>query len=202
MNFQTFNKQRKFILISAVAGFIAIFLPWKTLSAGVFGESMSEGINGFHGAGVLAFLVFIIAGIISVTGDQNNALEKNTWLVALACGAIALVCAIVNIVTTYGGSIGFVELGVGFGCWFALAAAIGVTGSAWLFRNPTDNLKEGFDSIKKNLSALNPPSTAATTVTSVKPEAGTIAGLEKLIRLKDAGHITEEEYQNMKSKLL
>ncbi len=32
MNFQTMNKQRKFILIAAAVGIIAMFLPWVKIS--------------------------------------------------------------------------------------------------------------------------------------------------------------------------
>lgn len=203
MNFQTLHKQRKFILISAIAGVISIFLPWKTISAGIFGAGMSEGVNGFHGAGIMAFLVFIVAGIVSIMGDQTRAMDRNTWLVALAAGAIALLCAVINIATTYGNSMGFVDLGVGFGCWLALVAGIAVAGSSWLFRNPTDNLKDGFAGIRKNLSSIAGGSVAEKTVTGTpKSSPGNIADLEKLIQLKNAGHITEEEYQNMKSKIL
>jgi hypothetical protein len=204
MNYQTLNKQRKFILIAAAVGLIATFLPWKTISAGLFGAGMSEGINGFHGSGILSFLVFIAAGIISIMGNQTTTLDKSNWLVALACGVVALLCAIENVAATHGSSMGFMELGVGVGCWIALVAAIGVIGSAWLFRSPGDNLKEGFDNIKRNLSSLNTPSatTSSTTASTVKPEINKIAELEKLVQMKAAGHITEEEYQNMKSKLL
>lgn len=37
MNFQTMNKQRKFVLIPAAAGIISMFLPWVRIS--VFGFS-------------------------------------------------------------------------------------------------------------------------------------------------------------------
>jgi len=201
MNFQTLHKQRKFVLLSAVLGLISVFLPWKTVSAGLFGASMSEGINGFHGAGILTFLLFIVAGIVAFLGNQTAALDKGSWMAVMAAGAVALIGVIINISTTSGNSMGFVELSVGLGCWIALVAAIGVVGSAWLFRNPGDNLKEGFENLKKNISSLNVP--AAGSGTPPKPDSNNkVAELERLIRLKDAGHITEEEYQQMKSKIL
>ena len=48
MNFQTLNRQRKYILIAAAAGAIAVFLPWATISVDLFGYSASQSINGFH----------------------------------------------------------------------------------------------------------------------------------------------------------
>lgn len=201
MNFQTLHKQRKFILLSAALGFISIFLPWKTVSAGLFGAGMSDGINGFHGVGILAFLLFIVAGVISVLGTQTSSLDRSSWLAVLASGAVALICVVVNISTTAGSSMGFVELSVGFGCWISLAAAVGIAGSAWLFRSPGDNFKEGLDQLKKNFSSLHVPATGVPTPT--KPASDNkVADLERLIRLKEEGHITEEEYQLMKSKIL
>ncbi|MGB8191343.1 MAG: SHOCT domain-containing protein [Chitinophagaceae bacterium] len=205
MNFQTLNKQRKFILIAALLGVIAAFLPWKTVSAGLFGQSMSEGISGFNGIGILTFLAFVVAGILAIAGDQLKPLDKTMWLGALAAGVIALIGPIVNIINTSGSGLGFVEISVGFGCWIALVAALGVAGSAWLFKSPEDSLKGGLDSLKKNIATITPTvnnSTATTPPANTKTNTNSIAELERLIQLKNAGHISEDEYQQMKSKIL
>ena len=68
MNFQTMNKQRKFILIAAVVGIIGMFLPWIN----VFFFS----VNGMHSWGILAFLSFIVAGAVALLGDQTKNLDK------------------------------------------------------------------------------------------------------------------------------
>ncbi len=44
MNFETMSKQRKFVLIAAITGVIATFLPWWSFAT--FGYAYS--VNGFH----------------------------------------------------------------------------------------------------------------------------------------------------------
>ena len=82
MNFQTMNKQRKFVLIAAAVGIISMFLPWISF----FGFS----INGMHGSGIVVFLCFAVSGIIALLGDQTKNLEKTMWGITLIAGAIAL----------------------------------------------------------------------------------------------------------------
>ncbi|MES2773610.1 MAG: hypothetical protein V4722_05475 [Bacteroidota bacterium] len=139
MNFQTMNKQRKFILIAAAVGLISMFLPW--ISIGMFGS-----VNGLHGAGFLALFAFAGAGAVAFLGDQTKSLDKTMWFVALACGAIATLIIVINFIRI----IGYIT--PGFGAWLAVAGAVGVLGSAWMFKSPGDDIKSGFDSLKKNIS--------------------------------------------------
>jgi len=188
MNFQTMSKQRKFILIAAAIGVISIFLPWITI--GVFGVSNS--INGFRSYGIVVFLAFAVAIVINILGDQTKTLDQTMWMVALAAGVVAVLFTIL-FYTDLNGGYGVVD--PGFGLWLALIAAAGVLGSAWLYKNPSDNLKSGFDSIKKSMPAsTNHPTTTSNT--------SKVSELEKLIELRSQGKISEEEYQQMKSKLL
>ena len=55
MNFQTMNKQRKFVLIAAAVGIISMFLPW--ISVSVLG--FSQTINGMHDKGFWFFYVLL-----------------------------------------------------------------------------------------------------------------------------------------------
>ena len=98
MNFQTMNKQRKFILIAASVGFIAMFLPWIKIS--FFG--MSSSVNGMHGSGILVFLCFIGAGVVAFLGDQTKNLDKTFWFIALACGALASLIMVWNLIDGMG----------------------------------------------------------------------------------------------------
>lgn len=141
MNFQTMHKQRKVILLASALGVISAFLPWQTISAGIFGAGISQGVNGFHGIAVLAFLAFIAAGILAITGQQTNRLERTSWLAVLAAGAVALICTIVAMFNTSGSGFGFVEVSIGIGCWLALIAALAVAGGAWFLKAPEDKLK-------------------------------------------------------------
>lgn len=205
MNFQTMSKQRKFILIAAAVGVISVFLPWITISAGVFGMNMDQSINGFHGLGMVVFLSFAGAIVLSLVGDQTKSLEKSFWLLALIAGSLALLVILISFVNGRSGGFGVVDTGYGIGIWIALLSAIGVVGSAWMFKNPADTLKDGFDSIKQSMAT--PPAAPTGSVTPTAPPAppsGTskIAELEKLVELKNQGNISEEEFQQLKSKLL
>src|SRR6185437_16028302 len=82
MNFQTMNKQRKFILIAAAVGIISMFLPWVSF--------LGFSISGMHDKGIVVFLCFVASGIIAYLGDQTKNLDKTMWTVALIAGALAL----------------------------------------------------------------------------------------------------------------
>jgi len=202
MNFQTMNKQRKLILVAAALGVVSIFLPW--FSAGAFGFSVH--VNGFHGWGILAFICFLGTAIISIAGDQNLALDKGMWFATILCGSLALLSVIITLISSGSESadFGFASAGVGFGIWISLLASIAIMLCAWMFRNPAHDLKSGFESMKSSVSAtassfsnnVNTPS-ASSAISSNK-----IAELERLSKLKENGSITDEEFQQLKSKLL
>lgn len=144
MNFQTLNKQRKFVLIAAAVGIISCFLPWITISFGGFGGGS---VNGMHSWGMLAFLAFIGAGVSAFLGDQTKTMASTFWFVALACGALSVLGVLlyfINIPTGFGAS-------YGFGIFVGAAAAIGVLASAYMFRSPGDSIKGGFDSMKHDI---------------------------------------------------
>jgi hypothetical protein len=189
MNFQAMSKQRKFLLIAALAGIVSIFLPWHT-AGGIF-EGFN--VNGFHGVGVLVFFLFAAVGVLAIIGDQTKALDKTMWLITLAAGAISLLCIIARIAGA-GDAFGILKPGIGL--WLALAISLGIIAFAWMYRNPGDTLQNAFDGLKKNMASnTTTPSRPASTGSKVDE-------LERLIELKNQGKITEDEYQAMKSKLL
>ncbi len=145
MNFQTMNKQRKFVLIAAAAGVISMFLPWISFS--MFGYSQS--VNGMHDKGILIFLCFVASGVIAYLGDQTRNLEKNMWAATLIAGAIALLFVIWFYSQATGSIMG--SSMVGFGIYVAALASIGILLSAYMFKSPTDNIKDSFNSIKKDI---------------------------------------------------
>jgi putative oligomerization/nucleic acid binding protein len=202
MNFQTMNKQRKLILISAAIGVVSIFLPW--FSAGAFGFSVH--INGFHGWGILAFICFLGAAIISLAGQQNLSLDKGMWFATILCGSLALLSVIITLISSSSdsGDFGFASAGLGFGIWISLIASIAIMLCAWMFRNPADDLKSGFESIKNSVSATASSFSNNVNASSAASAASSnkIAELERLSKLKENGSITEEEFQQLKSKLL
>jgi hypothetical protein len=211
MNFQTMNKQRKFILIAAAAGIISVFLPWATISVGLMGDSMSQSANGFRSYGIPAFLGFAAAAAVALIGDQTKILDKTMWIVSIIAGAISFLFTVLymlNISSAFGGDggLGVVDVGYGFGIWIALVASIGIVASAWMFKNPADDLKGAFDSLKKDISVA--ASSASNTISSASDKNDStsspnkIAELERLSKLRENGSITEEEYQQLKSKIL
>ncbi|MEO9021128.1 MAG: hypothetical protein ABI237_04870 [Ginsengibacter sp.] len=169
MNFQTMSKQRKFVLISAAVGFISMFLPWVSIS--MFGYSQS--INGMHDKGILVFICFVVSGVVAYMGDQTKNLEKTAWGITLLAGAIALLFVLWFYSQTSGSVMGSSFIGVGI--YVAAIASIGILASAYLFRSPTDNIKDSFNTLKKDIeskigNAANAGSaTSTTTTTTVIP---------------------------------
>jgi hypothetical protein len=163
MNLQTMNRQRKYILIAAVAGIISVFLPWTSIS--VFGISQST--NGFHGWGVLAFLCFVVCGLLSLGGNQSTSLEKNSWFISIVCGGAALLAVIIAAKSSSSeadGGLGLVDTSISAGIYMAIAAAAGILLAVWLYKAPADNLRSGFESLKKSISIPATSSTATTRV--------------------------------------
>lgn len=138
MNFQTMSKQRKYVLIAAAAGIIGVFCPWVS----VFGFS----INGFHGVGIFIFLCLIAAGALTLMGDQTKNLDKTYWMITLIAGGLAALIMIINFINVLS------DLSaLGFGFYLTLLGSIGVVAAAFMFRSPEDNIKGGFDSLKKDI---------------------------------------------------
>jgi hypothetical protein len=143
MNFQTMNRQRKYILIAAVVGFIAMFLPWVKIS--FFG--LTSSVNGMHGSGILVFFCFIGAAVVAFLGDQTKNLDKTFWFIAMACGALASLIMVWNFIDLMGSGLSFVSIGF----YLALLASLAVLAATYMFRNPSDSIKSGFDSLKSDI---------------------------------------------------
>ncbi len=147
MNFQTMSKQRKFVLIAAAVGVVSMFMPWISLSVLGF----SQTVNGMHDKGILVFLCFAASGIIAYLGDQTKNLDKTMWAVTLIAGALALLMVIWFYFQATGDGNVFGGSFIGFGLYISGIAALGILIAAYMFRSPTDNIKDGFNSIKKDL---------------------------------------------------
>lgn len=152
MNFQTMSKQRKFVLIAAAVGVVSMFLPWVSIS--LFGYTQS--VNGMHDIGILVFLCFLASAAVAYLGDQTKNLERNMWAVVLIAGAIAILSVIYFYVRLSNSIVG--SSFVGFGLYISALAAIGVLGSAYMFRSPSDNIRDTFNHIKKDIEGkMNTP---------------------------------------------
>jgi hypothetical protein len=201
MNFQTMNKQRKWTLIAAAAGIISIMLPFATVSANFLGIESSQSTNGFHGYGIGVLLGYLAAIVLSLNGKQDEPMQKSQWLMVLAAGFIALLFTVISMSIaskSVDGGLGLVDAHIGIGAWISLVASVILLVSNWINRQPEHEIKSSFDELKKNFSGLSSPaSTPASSATGIK-----IAEMERLSKLKENGNISEEEYQQLKSKLL
>ena len=119
MEQMSFHKQKAYALIAAVLGVIAMFLPWWKVSfGGIFKMAgMGGSINGMHGVGVLAFIGFLGAGIITALGDKTKPFEGQPKLIAAGCFAGAALFTLIQ----------FIRLSsfTGIGIWLSLIAGIG-----------------------------------------------------------------------------
>ncbi|RYG51098.1 MAG: hypothetical protein EOO01_09225 [Chitinophagaceae bacterium] len=92
MDFQTMNKQRKYLLIIAGIGIIAMFLPWIRISImGIVAGST----NGMHDTGILVFLCFLGCGILAFLGDQSKPLDKTMWMITMVLAGIAAIIMLI-----------------------------------------------------------------------------------------------------------
>jgi len=215
------NNQRKFILIAAAVGIIAAFLPWFSVSVGMAGMDMGgTSINGFHGVGILYCLAIVAAGAVAAMGDQKALLDKNMRLVAIIGGAVSVIALVIWFINMKSSSaeggmamaMGAVKTSVGYGFYLAAVAALAVTiipfyikGADESFAGDLANLKSSVQNIQTNMAT--PAATATPTVTAAPapppaPATDRMAELEKLIAWRNEGKITEQEFEDLKAKIL
>ena len=151
MNFQQMNKQRKAIAIGAALGVIACFLPWYSYGMG--------SVNGMNGIGVLVFILFIVAGLLALMGDQKANIPAKMWLPVLGAGVVNI-CIIGYLIIRWESAMSgvsreessvFGSVGLSFGIWAAIAGAILVAFGAYQYRSSDNNLKDSLNSLKSDL---------------------------------------------------
>ena len=140
MNFDTMSKQRKYILIAAVAGVIGMFLPWFSLP--FFGS-----LNGMHGAGILIFLCLAACALIAFLGDQTKELDRTMWMIVLIASAIASLFMVYHFFESIGAGFSYLS----FGFYIALLASLATLYFIYKYRSPGDNIKDGFDRLKRDV---------------------------------------------------
>lgn len=193
MNFQTINRQRKLIFISAVIGAISVFLPWTSIS--IFGSTESR--NGFHGLGILVFTLFLSEGIITRIGNKVQPLEKNHCFLVIVSGAIGLLSVVVKITSfsnTTDGDLSAPYARLVAGVWLCLASTAAILLVACLYKNPADNLKNGFESLKRSISI--PGSSLSESASKKISDRGKFDELGKIVRL---GNHVNQKSEDQKS---
>src|SRR4051812_44299236 len=124
MNFQTMNKQRRFILLASVSGIISVFLPWV--------DTAFHNYNGFNVFGILVLLCFITSGTISIVGNKKLPLY-NSWIIALTAGCIAVLVIAIFFLIKLDSILSIMSV-FSYGFFIALLASIGVITAAFIFR--------------------------------------------------------------------
>ena len=126
--FSGLHKQKLYALIAAAVGVIACFLPWWS-----FGYSglYSVSVNGMHELGLLAFLGFIGAGIVSFLGDKTKPFEGQFKMIAAGAFALAALITLIQFLR--------VTSGASFGIWLSLIA--GIAGAVIVYVVKPEKLK-------------------------------------------------------------
>lgn len=132
MNLNLLHLQRKFTIICSLAGIISVFLPWVKVSGG----SIEVSLNGFRGYGMMTFIAYGLSLLFSLSGNQQEALDKKTRLITLVCGSIALLLTVNAFGSTNDDSaFSFVKTEYGVGIWLSLVASAGLNLAAWKLKD-------------------------------------------------------------------
>ncbi len=150
MNFQQMHIQRKAVIIGAAIGIISCFLPWFSYGMG--------SVNGMNGIGVLVFILFILAGLLALAGNQKDYIPAKMWLPVVGAGVINI-CIIAYLIIRWESAMSGVSnesgvygsIGLSVGIWAAIAGAIVVAFGAYRFRSADSNMKDSFRSLKSDV---------------------------------------------------
>jgi len=115
--FSGLHKQKMYAFIAAIVGVIACFLPWWSFSFGGFGLGAGYSINGMHDLGILAFLGFVGAGVVTFLGDKAKPFEGQLKLIAAGAFALAALISLIQFLR--------ISTGTSFGIWISIIAGIG-----------------------------------------------------------------------------
>jgi len=113
-----FHNQKLCTLIIAAIGVISCLLPWwSTPSFDFLGQKIGGfSINGMHDMGIIAFLAFVAAGVVSFIGDKAKPFEAQNKLIPAACFAAAALFTLIQFIR--------ISTGTAIGIWLSLLAGI------------------------------------------------------------------------------
>jgi hypothetical protein len=116
--FSGLHKQKMYALVAALVGVIGCFLPWWSFSyGGLFGGGVGYSVNGMHEIGILAFLGFIGAGVVSFLGDKTKPFDGQLKMIAAGAFALAALITLIQFLR--------LSTGASFGIWISLIAGVG-----------------------------------------------------------------------------
>ena len=124
------NKQRFAVIIVALIGLIATFLPWyKIVQLGT--------ISGMSSSGWFTFIMFIIVIILALRKDLHEDLSMGiSWSITI-CSLLASFVVLWKIIDVWFAQEGMLgsQVSIAYGAWIVTIAGICVPFAGYLFRN-------------------------------------------------------------------
>lgn len=136
------NRQRFAVIIVAIIGMIATFLPWYKI------EQVGT-LSGISASGWFTFIMFIIVIILTLRKNLQEDISMGvSWSITI-CSLLASFVVLWRMIDVWFAKEGMFSLGgnmdnlmgsqvaVGYGAWIVVIAGICVPFAAYLFRNRT-----------------------------------------------------------------
>lgn len=134
------NKQRFAVIIVAIVGMIATFLPWyKIVQVG--------SVSGMSSSGWFTFVMFVIVIVLAFRKNLHEDISMGiSWCITI-CSLLASFVVLWRMIDVWFAKEGMFSLGggmagilgsqvsIGYGAWVVVAAGICVPFAAYLFRN-------------------------------------------------------------------
>lgn len=136
------NKQRTVIMLCALVGMFAVFMPWAhTIIPGL------KSLNGMHkllgGNGRYILFLFAIPFVVSLFGKHSEALKKTSFYLAIIPAALASVTVLIEMIRfKFGGWLQVKIASLGFGLYTIVIAGIILIVFAFLLRRKTERVGE------------------------------------------------------------
>lgn len=192
--------QRIGILIAALLGIASAFLPWVTF------PGINKSMNGFNGIGVLVFFVFTGIALVSILSRELQLEEKTFLLFTTAAGIGVLFFIIMQVidVACFTSLLTNLETRYDVGIWLKMSAAflVIILSMDFKLRLKKPQRKTPLKSFENGISVPATFSNKKNIYPRLSLQEKKDIGLEKLIALKQSGYITEEEFLQLKSKLI
>lgn len=125
------------ILITAIAGMIAAFLPWITVTSLAGVTSVSISLNGFRGFGIISFLA--LAGVVLMlffAGDKTIPPDSTVKLIVISLGMVALLATLIYLSNSAGDEQHGNKIKIG--AWMMIAATTGIVILTWILKSPSE----------------------------------------------------------------
>jgi len=121
-------KQKLFVIVTAVVGVVALFLPFVSF--------MGISANAFSMDSIYSYVLiagFAIPIVLVFLGSPAAALNKISAIGIIVCALAVLTILILNMVNLLQYELGLGVLGIGF--WLALIAGFALPVVAFMFKN-------------------------------------------------------------------